>query len=233
MRIENQKLLIEAFDFYAVQKCKTLPSDEVLSPITFSESLEEKMQRLIARQKKSWFYLVNTAAKKVAVIILAVLIGVTATTFSVKSLRQSAIKFITETYEKFTRIIFVNDTDNEAEGGSNDGTIIFEPVYPSYIPEGFTLTNSMDLDVLVMREYKNAAGEFFTYDQQIKSDTSININTEQAEYKYINISGYDGVVYKFENETTIIFSNEYSVFSITGTVFEDELKKIAESIIKK
>lgn len=233
MRIENQKLLIEAFDFYAVQKCKALPSDEVLSPITFSESLEEKMQRLIARQKKSWFYLVNTAAKKVAVIILAVLIGVTATTFSVKSLRQSAIKFITETYEKFTRIIFVNDIDNEAEGGSNDGTIIFEPVYPSYIPKGFTLTNSMDLDVLVMREYKNAAGQSVMYRQKVNDDTVIGINTEENDYEIVYINGKEGFMFEFSGETTITFSDEKYIYSVSGTALKDELFKISESIVKK
>ena len=229
---KNQDLLLkQAFDFYAIQKCEALPNGNALNFISFSDLFEEKMQRLISRQKKGWFYLVDTSAKRVAIIILALLISLTATTFSVKALRETAIDFIIEVYERFTRIIFVDDTAQNSE--DNSLALSFEPVFPDYIPDGFELSNSMDLDVLVMREYKNSKGQFFVYDQQLKDDTILSINTEEAGYENIIISGYDGFMYKFGSETTVIFAKENSIFSVTGDILEDELIKICNSIIKE
>ena len=87
----------------------SLPTDEELKDITFSEDFENKMQKLIKMQKKSYFHLINTVGKWVAVIILAIMISLTATTFGVKAIRESVIKFITETFEKFTAVSVEDD----------------------------------------------------------------------------------------------------------------------------
>lgn len=225
---KNQDLLLkQAFDFYAIQKCEALPNSNALNFISFSDLFEEKMQRLITRQKKGWFYLVNTVAKRVAIIVLALLISLTVTTFSVKALRETAIDFITEVYERFTRIIFVDDTAQNSE--DNSPALSFEPIFPDYIPDGFELSNSMDLDVLVMREYKNN-DHWCIYRQRINDGTVMRINTEQKGHEKIFINDFEGFIFTFSNETTITFTNGEYIFSISGTIERNELIKISESV---
>lgn len=65
----NQKekaILYEAMDLYCIEFCKTLPTDEELSHITFSEEFERNMQKLINKQKKFYFAWFNTVGKRVA-----------------------------------------------------------------------------------------------------------------------------------------------------------------------
>lgn len=101
---ELDKKLILAFELYNKELCESLPSEEELKSITFSDAFEKKMKKLISMQKKSYYYMINTVGKRVAIILLTLFISLTATTFSVKALRESVIEFIIETFEKFTKI---------------------------------------------------------------------------------------------------------------------------------
>ena len=111
----DQKLKA-AFELYSENFCNTLPSEKELKSVTFSSDFEEKMQKLLKKQKKPYYYMINTIGKKIAIIILALLITLTATTFSVKALREAVLEFIrelnftTETFDTHTKIT-ITDTD--------------------------------------------------------------------------------------------------------------------------
>ena len=135
---EIDKKLVMAFELYNKKLSDSLPTDEELKDITFSENFENKMQKLIRAQKISYFYLINTVGKRAAVIILAIMISLTATTFGVKAIRESVIKFITETFEKFTSVSVENeDPDIQVE-------II--KTAPQYIPEGYELETEIEIE---------------------------------------------------------------------------------------
>lgn len=72
--------------------------------IEFSAAFEQKMEKLIKREKKPYFYLINTAAKRVACIIAALIIAVAGTVLSVDALREGVKNFIVEVYEKFSSV---------------------------------------------------------------------------------------------------------------------------------
>ena len=127
---KEKSIIYEAFDMYYLDYCKTLPSNEELSHITFTKEFEERMRKLIEREKKFYFYWINTVRKRVAIIILVIIISLTSVTFGVKAIREPVIRFILETFEKFTNITFVND--DETEILAND--FIFENKFPTYIP---------------------------------------------------------------------------------------------------
>lgn len=219
---EIDKKLVMAFELYNKRLCESLPTDEELKDITFSENFENKMQKLIRAQQKSYFYLINTVGKRVAVIILAIMISLTATTFGVKAIRESVIKFITETFEKFTAV----SVENEEADAQND--IVKKA--PQYIPEGYALKTELDLGGLYKINYINQDNNSIDYIQKINFGTIYNIDTEDIKYEKININSFEGIKYVKNGINTVVFADETYMYTVYGQISFDELIKMAESI---
>lgn len=215
--------LIKAFELYNKKLCDSLPTDEELKDITFSEAFEKKMQKLIRAQKKSYYYLINTVGKRAAIIVLAIMISLTATTFGVKAIRQTVIKFITETFEKFTAV----SVEDEEPVVQDD---IVKAV-PQYIPEGYTLESEVDSGIFYKVIYINQENVFISYNQKINFGTIYNVDTEDIEYDTININSLEGIKYIKNGINTVVFADKNYIYTIYGHVSFDELIKMAESII--
>lgn len=218
---EFDKKLKMAFEIYNKRLCDSLPSSEELEHITFTENFEKKMQKLIKAQKKSYYYMINTVGKRVAIILLTLLISLTATTFGVKAIRESVIEFITETFEKFTRVT----VENEDPSATHD---VFIKAAPQYIPEDYIVESEVDVFGLYKITYNNQ-NNHITYSQEFGKLNTIQINTENVEYDNITINSYEGVFYN-NGENTIVFADENYMYTVCGHISKDELIKIAESI---
>ncbi len=224
---KEKSILYEALDLYCIEFCKTLPTDEELSNITFSEEFERKMQKLIDRQKKFYFNWFNTVGKRVAAIILVILLSFTTITFSVRALREPIIRFIVETFEKFSSVVFVNDK-------SEEDVIIdaeFEIIEPQYIPKGYTLDSNFNYDTGYQAVYVSDDKLTNIMYMQILNDESIvQANTENVSYENMLINNTSGIYYTNKGTNTLILNTERYVFTIESTINKDELIKIAESI---
>lgn len=224
---KEKSILYEALDLYCIEFCKTLPTNEELSDITFSEEFERKMQKLIDRQKKFYYYWFNTVGKRVAAIILVILLSFATITFSVRALREPVIRFIVETYEKFSSIIIVNDKNE-------DDIVIdysFEKITSMYIPEGYILDFEFDeAPIYQVRYVNNDKTKMFVCMQAITDEGIVQANTEGITYENININNDSGVFYSNKGNNTVIFNLDKYVFTLTGTISREELVKIAESI---
>ncbi len=219
---EIDEKLIQAFELYNKKLCESLPTDEELEHITFSDAFELKLQKLIAAQKKSYFYLINTVGKRVAIIIAAIIITLTATTFGVKAIRETVIEFITETFEKFTKVTVESDElDEQAE---------IVKTAPTYIPEGYALESENFLDVAYKTAYKNQDDNFIDYIQKFGYGTINNLDTEDIEYEKININSFEGIKYNKNGVNKVVFADETYMYTIYGQVSFEELIKMAESI---
>lgn len=223
---KEKSVIYEAFDMYYINYCKTIPSNEELSYITFTKDFEEKMQKLIESERKFYFYWVNTVRKRVAIIILAIIISLTSATFGVKAIREPVIRFIIETFEKFANIIFVNE---EPETLTDD--FIFEKETLSYIPEGFVLETEIDNGTIYQVLYTNTeVNSTLMYIQQINDNSTMQLNTENVTYENMTINGNQAIFYSNLGTQTIVFSNNKYVYTIATTESKEELIKIAESI---
>lgn len=219
---EIDEKLIKAFEIYNKKLCESLPTVEELKHITFSEVFEKKMQKLIKAQKKSYFYLINTVGKRVAIIVLALFISLTATTFSVKAIRESVIEFITETFENFTKVTV------EIEDAHAQDDIV--KILPKYIPEGYALETESKSVGIYRGIYSNIHNNTIDYIQQINFGTIHNVNTEDIEYEDIKINSLEGIKYIKNGINTVVFADGTYMYTIYGKVSFDELIKIAESI---
>lgn len=219
---ENDKRLKTVFELYSQILSDNLPTNEKLKTITFSRTFEDKMEKLLSVQKKSYYYMVNTVGKKVAIIVLTFLIALTATTFGVKAIRESVIEFITETFEKFTRISIESDNNSNATE--------FKKTQPKYIPEGFKISRSSDYEDSYLIIYSDSQNNIISYSQQINYDSIITTDTEGAEIETVYINSLEGIMYSNKGYNNIIFGNENYFFTLYSDASMEELYKMAESI---
>lgn len=223
---KEKTVIYEAFDLYYKEYCKTLPTKEELSHIVIPDELEAKMQKLIARERKFYYYWLNTVGKRVAAIILVILLSFTTITFSVRALREPVIRFIVETFEKFSNVVFVNDK-------SEEDLIVdftFEKIMPTYIPKEYKLDSDFEFDNAYQAMYVNNSNSTIIYSQYINDDSISQANTENVVYENITINNADAIFYSNKGTNTVIVSGERYIFTVEGTIEKEELLKIVESI---
>lgn len=218
---KGDEILKAAFEMYNEQLCESLPNDSELDAIPFSQKLEEKMQKLLTVQKKAYYYMINTVGKRVAIIALALLITLTATTFGVKAIRETVIDFITETFDMFTKV----STDAEEPAPEN---II--KTSPQYIPEGYKIESENDLGTLYQVTYSNGEKNTIDYLQQFSFGSTYHTDTEGAEYEPIYINSLEGFYIVEDKHSMVVFADETYFYTVMGIVPLDELIKMAESI---
>lgn len=222
---KEKTVIYEAFDLYYKEYCKTLPTKEELSHVEIPNQLDAKMQKLIARERKFYYYWLNTVGKRVAAIILVIVLSLTTITFSVKALREPFVRFIIETFEKFSSIIVVND--------KNEDDIVvdysFEKINPTYIPNGFMEEATSD-DAMGYQVIYSSGNETIMYMQALNSEGILQANTENITYKDIEINGYAAISYSNKQTNTIVVSGDKYIFTVEGTIEIEELIKISESI---
>ena len=228
-KLADEKLK-KAFDLYSEHYCNDLPTTEELQHITFSENFESNMQKLLKQQKKPYYYMINTISKKVAIIILALLITLTATTFSVKALREAVLEFIrelnftTETFDTHTKIT-ITDTD---EPISKE----FIKKQPQYVPNGFKIAETIDdagtAYILIYEDDKNS---IIDYSQYKNSGNPFSVDTESAtNIETIYINSFEGLKYHNKGLNQIVFATTEYNFHLMSDISMEELINIANSI---
>lgn len=226
---ENQtEALNTVIKEYNKKLCEVLPSDSEVEDVTFSDRFERKMNRLLFHQKHFYYKLINTAAKRVACFIIALLTIMSITTFSVKAFRDPLVKFLVYTFKEGSTLTF--NANSEAAPGK------FEAKRPNYIPPQFTntLTNVTKIDSVIVW-LKDAEENDFMFRQIYKTNSpqSITVNTENARTKIVTIKGkYKGFLCDNKDFLWLGFETDSDIFYIdlASKYTEAEIIKIAESI---
>lgn len=216
--------LREAFDIYCQRRCAEFPTPQEVAHITFSPEFEERMYRVIRRQKYGYYVLFGNVKRQVASVLLMLLAGLTVTTFSVRALREPVVRFITEVFETFTSVLFVDD-----EPGAY--TEEMKTVVPAYIPEGYVVESETKMDATYRVVYGNVdTGVEIMYTQRWNGKGFLRVNTEDIEHHAVDMNGLEGIAYTQNNTTFVMFVYGDYTFAIKGSLSEEELLQIAASI---
>lgn len=222
---KNLEILQKALAIIAEEEAAKLPSEEECVGVTFSEEFERKMEKLIKFQKKPYYSYVNTVGKRVACIILAVLIALTTVTFSVKALREAVIEFFVETFEKFSIVRFSEDDTSE------NSRIIEDYYVPTYIPEGYKLQN--DEKLISKRRITYNKGNAYLYFIQSKlQSNSTYFDTENSIVQEVSVLNHKAIYVK-KSDGYLICWNDINYFYLIQTdekLNAEELVRIAESV---
>ena len=227
MNIYKNQNLLTAFELYVQQQNALLPDEDEVKDVTFSDGFAARMRQTFSRRKRGYYVLFGTASRRVASIVVALLVSATIVTASVEALRRPVVEFFTEIFQKFTRVSFVDDTP-----APSAEELVFEPRKPSYVPDGYVMSSEQKLDKHYQVVYADENGNRIRLVQKWKENGLLQIDTEGVEYTEINIGNYKGIVYDQKGKTILAFGSEKYVYTLSASINSEELIKIAESIEK-
>ena len=226
MKLYKHAKLQEAFDLFVEQQNALLPNEETVATVTLSENFKERMRKMLSRQKCGFFVLFGTVGRRVASIMIAILVTATVATISVEALREPVVQFFTEVFEKFTQVFFVDDTPDTPQ-------VAMEKRAPSYIPEGYVMDKEDDFSYVYRITYIHSeTGEKIRYNQQWKESGLMVTDTENTQHSPIMVGDHQGIMYNNKGTLSIVYSDDQYTYTLTAPLSLDELLIIAKSIEK-
>lgn len=218
-----QALIIAQKHFFA-----DVPLEDEIGLVP-SERFVKRVNKLISAQKHSYWKYINSASKKVA-IILVIFLTLIGSAMSVKAVREPIIQFISETWNSFTRL-FTSETKNTEPFETKIRTVFTIP--DSLIPDGFVETyHNNDLSSC-FTIWSNGTEEITLTQNLISAD--ITINTENTELVKIKINEQDAYFYSNKGLSTIIWNNNLYTFVLSSPerISIEELGNILMNLVEK
>ena len=195
-----------------------------MSAVKFSEKYDKNMKRLIKSQKRSYWKFINSAGKKAAIVVLALILSFIMS-LNIQAIRTPVFGFFENIFEKFSEIF----TD-KSEISEYPTTI--EEVYSlTGLPEGFVETECVKNDVSVETVWKN--GDIVIKLYQSTLDGKITIDTEDSNNIKTEHEGKEVIYTSKNNQTRIIWHNGKYRFSLRYNEEKtlEEMIKMIDSVI--
>ncbi|MBQ9952921.1 MAG: DUF4367 domain-containing protein [Clostridia bacterium] len=221
----DESKLYDAFSQYTQFVASRLPKEEDLQEISFSPRFEERMERLLQRQKRFYYPLINTMLKRVACIASAVLVSGSAVALSVYSNQKEESYFNVRNFSENGVYVHFFNIDLPYETTKDPIT----PKVPSYLPEGYFLKEDRSEPRKVELIYEGEGTDCFYY-AQYGNSSDAQAYAEDALCERIRVGEYEGYLLKSESCTHLIFNDGEYLYQLNGTLTEEEMFKVAESI---
>ncbi len=210
--------------FIAMEKeLETIPSNiELKEYHTFTIEFEKNMKALIKKANIKYVN-INKFRIRRSIVAASLIIIIAAASMSVEAIRLPVVRLTERIYTEFSEILFDNNENIEVPE-------TIEDVYvPSYIPEGYTLTEENNMKLMHFMYYTNEKNQEISV-EQFTLGVSMAVDTEGITTEEITINGMNGIIYSKRGLTTIIVNDNSYVHLISGYENRDELIKVAESL---
>ncbi len=213
---------------YSIQTAESLRLEEQTKviEISFSEKFEKQMKKLIHRREKPYYVLINTAAKRVAMIILVAVITFVSTTIGIAKIYQPFADFIMEIFEDHT--LFKQKPYDSAL--SADPLAEWKEYKLPITPDGFIVETYVSQPFYSEKKYVNSDGEYVVIIQSLLANSQSGFDTEGTEGEFIKVGNIDAFTFENKGETRIYIPYKSNSISIYGNIDKNELINIAISL---
>ena len=205
-----KRALLEVCARYA-ENAELAPKEEAyLSP-----RLTKNMGKLIKDRAKSYWKLVNTAAKRAVAACLAAVI-LAGAMMSCRPVREKVFDFFRNVYEAYTEIFFGDEARRDAPN------VIEEIHMPAYIPEGYEMVKEPEIepnDYGVVTKWRNSDECYIELYQYVLSG-KITLNTENAEVELLN--DIKAIIVSKKNRIIVFWSTDEYTYHIASTGLDKE-----------
>ena len=216
----------------ALAKARDIQLSEIIvdEDHVFSAKFERKMQRLIKSERKSFYPLVNSFGKRMAVSFVIVTIISITMVMSVTASREKFFEMVQQVFEKYSIITYEIDSS-----GANDSSDNIDTPFVEYeitqLPEGFVeeeevVVEEMKAKIIYYRK-DNLLIDFY---QHPIEDADFMINTEGVTLDELVID--DQPVYYYSNLgiQNVFWDNGEYVFMISGDIPKEDLLNLVKYI---
>lgn len=216
------EFLEQAFLKAAEYALERLPEDDAI-PHTFSRRHQRRMKKVLRQA-----YLPPTPERPVflgrryAVVLVAALLAAFGAVMSVEAWRQAFFSFFQKKYPTYSDVSYEQIKDI-----SLPETLI--KYAPTYIPEGYVLTESDTSPASNYLYYENDQDESIFFLQMRLDTATFAIDTEREDFVEIDLGGQTARFLPNEGEYALLWENSYYAFILTVNTDKDELIKIAKS----
>lgn len=191
-------------------------------PHVFSEKHNKKMAKLIKRQRKPYFKLICTTGRRVACIVVLMLV-VFASSLTVKAVREAVYDFIMSIFSDHTVVTVDSGTD------AGYPETIEEEYYISNLPEGFERVDYSKSSISVFSAYENK-DKYILFSQYTKAYYETNYDNELTQStKQYSKNEQVFLVFESEKETTFIWDNGEYIFTITSNLDKSSITNLCDS----
>lgn len=220
--MENKKLEFDnAVREVIAMEFTDIPRNEDEIDLAFSPEFEAKMEKLIAKENNSFWRITNTPRKKLAVILVAIMVLFT-TACGIDAIREPIVNFIMEVTNTFYDFIF---------NGEVTDTISYEyQLVP--VPEGFEEVSVERTDASVIRKYIDNSENKIILSQNISDGTTVAIDSEKGTITTVTVNNIEAVIYEYDNVAQAIWSSDSYVFFLTyyGDIEIDVMQDLISSV---
>ncbi|MBQ8551908.1 MAG: DUF4367 domain-containing protein [Clostridia bacterium] len=161
--------------------------------------------------------------KAVACILLVCTIGFAAM-FAIPPVRAAIVGAVVEFFTEYMSLDF----------GDSDGDAITVGEHKfDYIPDGFVMIDSVENKIANKYTFENKdTNESFIIRFTTENISGSNYDFKNTEYEKLDINGYSACLIKSGADlvTAIVFNTNSNVITVSGTISEKEIIKIAEKI---
>lgn len=205
--------------------------------IDFPIELDKKVREIIANHSKKTNHKRSRKAFKAALprlVAVLVLIFVITTIFvaNVEAIRIKVLNFMMDETEKYTSVDIKEESDVlESESISRAIPPDWEGQYaPTYIPEGFRITEAKNYNDTSSIVYLNDARQMILFQKWPRENVNLRIDTEGTDTTSININGFEGLLVEKDDIIRVMWYSDDVLFTISSQIDKNELIKIAESV---
>lgn len=198
-----------------------IPQHENEIAYEFSDGFTRRMDKLTKVEKSRFWRMTNTAPKRVAVVLVA-LILITLTACSIPTVRAAVVDFIKETYDNCIRL-FTGETGSKK---------ISAHYVLKDLPDGFVETNTVDSDASFVVVYQNEKDDKIVLSQSITECFLADIDNEQGIISEFDISDIRVTLYESDDCMVAIWQQDQYAFDLTvyGDYDMDFIIKLVGSV---
>ena len=197
-----------------------VPTDHI-----FSDDYNKRMQKLIKRQKKTYYPLICTSARRVACVIAAFFIMSMTTVLSVEALRKPFFDFIIGIFTDHSEVKSIDSRGDYPDKIENNYEITAD------ISE-YSIVYSFDDDVTHQIDYQNNDSIIY-FSQIVVNEFNYDYNTQDAEIEHLTILEYEAIGFLDNNNFyNLIWNNGDYIIDISSNIDKDALIEVAKSVKK-
>lgn len=178
---------------------------------TFSGRFNHKMKNLLKYEKRTPFVrsFVHYAKTAAAVFLIFLSISFT-TTMSVEAYRVRFFEFVTTVWEELTSIIISSEDNADSD--------IQNPHAPTYIPNGYSISDQTKDKYEQTVLYTNTAGDEIYFYQKLTTQDDTIIDTESIMLETIEIDGQQIDVVVNKDTTQLYWRDTFSSYFLMGNI---------------